>query len=260
MIQWQGARVLITGASSGLGEQFAHAVARRGAVPILVARRQTRLAEVAQAIHAATGIHPEVIACDLQIPQARAELVTRVGAVDVIIPNAGWGPVGRVATLSLRAHQEMLALNLEAVVEVVHGLLPLMKRRRQGGILFVASTAAFQPCPNFATYGATKAFILSWAQALGQELKQDGLSVTTLCPGATATEFFQAANIPRQQIPALASGLLDPVAVVEAGLRGLEQGRVVVIPGLRHQCLVQLQRFVPRRVIAWVAGRSLGLR
>ncbi len=252
--------MLITGASSGLGEQFAHAVAKRGAIPILVARRQSRLAEVAQAIHTATGIHSEVIACDLLIPQARAELVTRVGTVDVIIPNAGWGPVGRVATLSLRAHQEMLALNLEAVVEVVHGLLPLMKRRRQGGILFVASTAAFQPCPNFATYGATKAFILSWAQALGRELKPDGLTVTTLCPGATATEFFQAANIPRKQIPALATGLLDPAAVVEAGLRGLERGRSVVIPGLRHKVLAQAQRFLPRPLVAWVAGKSLGLK
>ncbi|HJV22106.1 MAG TPA: SDR family oxidoreductase [Holophagaceae bacterium] len=260
MIHWQGARVLITGASSGLGERFAHAVAERGAVPILVARRQTRLAEVAQAIHERTGIHPEVIACDLLIPQARAELVTRVGAVDVIIPNAGWGPVGRAGNLSLRAHQEMITLNIEAVVEVVHGLLPLLRRRRQGGILFVASTAAFQPCPNFATYGATKAFILSWSQALGEELRKEGLTVTTLCPGATATEFFQAANIPHRQIPALATGLLDPVAVVEAGLRGLERGRAVVIPGLRHRALVAVQRFVPRRVIAWVAGRSLGLR
>ncbi len=260
MIHWKGARVLITGASSGLGERFAHAVARRGAVPILVARRQTRLAEVAQAIHDRTGIHPEVIPCDLLIPQARAELVTRVGTVDVLIPNAGWGPVGRAANLSLRAHQEMLTLNVQAVVELVHGLLPLMRRRHQGGILFVASTAAFQPCPNFATYGATKAFILSWAQALGEELRKDNIAVTTLCPGPTATEFFQAANIPRSQIPALARGLLDPEAVVEAGLRGLERGRALVIPGVRHRFFVQLQRFVPRRVIAWVAGRSLGLR
>lgn len=260
MIHWKGARVLITGASSGLGERFAHAVADRGAVPILVARRQTRLAEVAQAIHDRTGIHPEVIPCDLLIPQARAELVTRVGTVDVLIPNAGWGPVGRAAHLSLRAHQEMLTLNVEAVVEVVHGLLPLMRRRHQGGLLFVASTAAFQPCPNFATYGATKAFILSWAQALREELRGDGITVTALCPGPTATEFFQAANIPRAQIPAMARGLLDPEAVVEAGLRGLERGRAVVIPGTRHRFMVQIQRFVPRRVIAWVAGRSLGLR
>ncbi len=252
--------MLITGASSGLGEAFAHAVAARGAVPILVARRQTRLAEVAQAIHARTGIQPEVIACDLLIPQARAELVAHVGAVDVLIPNAGWGPVGRIGNLSLRAHQEMLALNLNAVVEVVHGLLPLLRRRKQGGVLFVASTAAFQPCPNFATYGATKAFILSWAQALGAELRKDGIAVTTLCPGATATEFFQAANIPRKQIPALASGLLDPVAVVEAGLRGLERGKPLVIPGLRHRLLVHIQRLLPRRAITWVTGKSLGLK
>lgn len=252
--------MLITGASSGLGEAFAHAVAARGAVPILVARRQTRLAEVAQAIHARTGIQPEVIACDLLIPQARAELVAHVGPVDVLIPNAGWGPVGRIGNLSLRAHQEMLTLNVEAVVEVVHGLLPILRRRKQGGILFVASTAAFQPCPNFATYGATKAFVLSWSQALGAELRKEGITVTTLCPGATATEFFQAANIPRKQIPALASGLLDPLAVVEAGLRGLERGEPLVVPGLRHRLLVQLQRVLPRRVVTWVAGKSLGLK
>lgn len=259
MIQWQGARVLITGASSGLGEAFAHAVAARGAVPILVARRRTRLAEVALAIQSAHGIQPEVLACDLLLPQARAELVTRVGTVDVIIPNAGWGPVGRVADLGLRAHQEMLTLNTQAVVEVVHGLLPLLRRRRQGGVLFVASTAAFQPCPNFATYGATKAFILSWSQALRRELAPEGIAVTTLCPGPTATEFFQAANIPRQRVPALAAGLLDPVAVVEAGLRGLERDRALVIPGARHRLLVQIQRLLPRRMIAWVAGKSLGL-
>ena len=259
MIQWQGARVLITGASSGLGEAFAHAVAARGAVPILVARRRTRLAEVALAIQSAHGIQPEVLACDLLLPQARAELVTRVGTVDVIIPNAGWGPVGRIADLGLRAHQEMLTLNTQAVVEVVHGLLPLLRRRRQGGILFVASTAAFQPCPNFASYGATKAFVLSWSQALRQELAPEGIAVTTLCPGPTATEFFQAANIPRQRVPVLAAGLLDPVAVVEAGLRGLERNRGLVIPGLRDRVLVQAQRLLPRPLVAWIAGRSLGL-
>ena len=259
MIQWKGARVLITGASSGLGERFAHAVAARGAVPILVARRQSRLAEVAQRIHSHHGIQAEVLACDLLLPQARAELVTWAGTVDVIIPNAGWGPVGRAANLALRAHQEMIALNVEAVVEVVHGLLPLMKRRRQGGILFVASTAAFQPCPNFATYGASKAFILSWSQALRRELAADGITVTTLCPGPTATEFFQAANIPRSQVPVMATGLLDPEAVVEAGLRGLERGRALVVPGLRDRVLVHGQRLLPRRLVAWIAGRSLGL-
>ena len=259
MIQWNGARVLITGASSGLGERFAHAVAARGAVPILVARRQSRLADLAQALQARYGIQAEVLACDLLLPQARAELVTRVGAVDVVIPNAGWGPVGRAANLGLRAHREMLALNVEAVVEVVHGLIPFMKRRRQGGILFVASTAAFQPCPNFATYGASKAFILSWSQALRRELAADGITVTTLCPGPTATEFFQAANIPRSQVPVMATGLLDPEAVVEAGLRGLERGRALVVPGLRDRVLVHGQRLLPRRLVAWIAGRSLGL-
>ena len=259
MIQWQGARVLITGASSGLGERFAHAVAARGAVPILVARRQSRLAEVAQAIQARYGIQPEVLACDLLLPQARAELVTWAGTVDVLIPNAGWGPVGRIATLGLRAHQEMLNLNLVAVVELVHGLLPLMKRRRQGGVLFVASTAAFQPCPNFATYGATKAFLLSWSQALRRELQPDGIHVTTLCPGPTATEFFQAANIPRRQIPVMHAGLLDPERVVEAGLRGLERRRALVIPGLRDRLLIQGLRLLPRNLVTWIAGRSLGL-
>jgi short-subunit dehydrogenase len=232
---------LITGASAGLGVEFARQCARRGEALVLVARRRDRLEALA------AEIGGTVIAADLSEAGAAARLIDEIEArglrIATLINNAGFGLIGRVATLPAERQREMIDLNIGALTDLTRRVLPSMIERREGAILNVASTAAFQPGPGMAVYFATKAFVLSFTEALHQEVKNKGIRVSALCPGPTATEFGQVAGVAGRSFDRLSA---DAAGVVAAGLKGLDRNKAVVIPGLGNKVTAQSSRFIPR--------------
>ena len=242
---------MVTGASAGLGAEFARLCAARGEALVLVARRRDRLEALAAELGGA-----EIVAMDLAVPGASARLLAEIEQrrlhVDCLINNAGFGLVGRFAALPLARQREIIDLNIGALTELTHLVLPGMIERRSGRILNVASTAAFQAGPGFAVYFASKAFVLSFTEALHQELKGKGIKVSALCPGPTATEFGEVAGY-RSNVPDFVSA--DARSVCEAGLRGLERNQAVIVPGLFNKVTAQSSRFLPRAVIRRVVAR-----
>jgi short-subunit dehydrogenase len=190
---------LVTGASSGIGADIARSLVRRGHGVSLVARRAERLEELAQELRASHGVRVEVLECDLADEAARGRMLGRLGElalnVEVLVNNAGFGTGGRFDELDAEREVEMVRLNAEAVVALCARFVPEMLRRGRGGVLNVASTAAFQPLPRQATYAATKAFVLSFTDSLHAELAGSGVAVTALCPGPVRTEFADTAGI-----------------------------------------------------------------
>jgi uncharacterized protein len=242
---------LITGASSGLGAEFARQCRRRGDELALVARRGDRLYEVA----AEVGGSSHVIVQDLAEPGAAQRLIARLDeqglAVATLINNAGFGASGRFADLPLERQRGMLDLNITALVELTHLVLPAMIERRQGAILNLASTGAFQAGPRIAIYFASKAFVLSFTEALHHELKGSGIKVTALCPGPTETEFAPLAGFKNKKLSRFIGA---PAPVVRAGLAGLERNRAVVIPGLANKISAQSNRIMPRAAMRRIAA------
>jgi uncharacterized protein len=242
---------LITGASAGLGAEFARQCAKRGERVILVARRTDRLEQLAAEIGGA-----EIIVADLSEPGAGtrivAEAITRDYWVETLINNAGFGLIGQFEELSLARQLEMIDLNVRTLTNLTYVALNDMRLRGQGKILNVASTAAFQPGPKMAVYFATKAFVLSFTEALHEELKPHGIKVSCLCPGPTRTEFGEVAGFG-------GNGMFDRVAmnaaeVVEAGLAGLDKNRAVVVPGMVNKIGAASTRFAPRPLVRKIAG------
>lgn len=242
---------LITGASSGIGEAFAHALAKPGDTLILVARSQGRLEALAAKLRADHGIAVEVIAADLSRPGSgpllAAEVSKRGFSVDLLINNAGFGSAGPFAKEDPARDAEMINLNVSAVVELAHAFLPAMLERGRGGILNVASVAGFQPTPNMAIYGATKAFVLSFSEALWAETRRRGVKVTALCPGPVDTPFFEATGNPelRKAVPKNMFMTADQVA--RMALAALEAGQPVLVPGVTNKLVTWGPRLLPRR-------------
>jgi hypothetical protein len=235
---------LITGASAGLGAEFARQCATRGDELVLVARRHERLEALATEI----GSRVHVIPADLEEPDAPSRLITEVEAlgltVQTLINNAGFGLIGRFADLPRDRQLAMIDLNMRSLTALAHLVLPGMRARGEGGILNVASTAAFQPGPGFGVYFATKAYVLSFTEALHQELKGSGIKVSALCPGPTRTEFGQVAGIGGSgRFDRLSA---DAASVVSAGLKGLDANKAVVVPGLMNKVTAGSGRMVPR--------------
>ena len=242
---------LITGASAGLGVEFARQLSARGHRLVLVARRKDRL----DALAAELG-NARVMACDLGEAGAVAGLMADILAhgetVSLLVNNAGFGLGGRFASLDGPRQRSMIDLNCGALTQLAHAVLPDMMARKRGQILNVASTAAFQPGPGKAVYFATKAFVLSFSEALHEELRTTGIAVSALCPGPTATEFGTAAGFaPSSAINRLAANAED---VVRAGLDGIDAGRAVVIPGLLNKAGAQGHRLLPRALLRRLAG------
>ena len=241
---------LVTGASSGLGAEFARACARRGDALVLVARRRDRL----EALAAELG-NAEAIALDLAEPGAVGRLMSGLSArgltVGALINNAGSGLTGRFADLPLDRQRAMIDLNVGALVELTHAVLPEMRERGQGAILNVASTGAFQAGPRIAIYFASKSFVLSFTEALHHELKGSGITVTALCPGPTATEFGPLAGF---RNPRLKHFIGAPEPVVRAALAGMERNQAIVIPGLANKISAQSNRFLPRALMRRIAA------
>ena len=245
---------VITGASSGLGAIFAVQLAQRGMSLLLAGRDEARLSAVAQRV----GRQVEVFIGDLGTRAGVDELVARLDGreVDVLVNNAGFGTYGPFAELDAGRERELVAVNVDALVRLTHAVLPGMLARGRGGILNVASTIAFQPGPYQATYGASKAFVLSLSQALWAETRGSGVSVTALCPGPTRTGFVDALGSDVSHT-ATYRRLAAPEPVVAAGLRALDRGRAVVVPGWRHRVMATGGRLMPGWLSALVSGRML---
>jgi short-subunit dehydrogenase len=242
---------LITGASAGLGAEFARQCAKRGEELVLVARRRDRL----EAIAAEVG-NAHVLPADLSEAGAPTrvigEIVTRELGVTKLINNAGFGLVGEFACLSLPRQREMIDLNVRALTDFTYLVLPEMLERGEGALLNVASTAAFQPGPYFAVYFATKAYVLSFTEALHQELKGSGVKVSALCPGPTATEFGGVAGFKSARFNRFTA---DAAGVVRAGLDGLDRNQAVVVPGLINKVSAQSARLIPRAAMRRIVAR-----
>jgi short-subunit dehydrogenase len=242
---------LVTGASAGLGVEFARQLSKRGHRLVLAARRKERLEEMAAELGNARAA-----AIDLSKPEAVTELIADIeGAgedVDLLINNAGFGLIGRFAELDAKREREMIDLNVGALTDLCRAVAPRMIARKSGGILNVASTAAFQPGPKMAVYFATKAFVLSLSEALHEELKPHGIKVSCLCPGPTRTEFGEVAGFG-------GNSLFDRVAmraddVVRQGLNGLDRTRAVVVTGWLNKLGAASTRFAPRPAARKIAG------
>jgi len=254
------ATALVTGASGGIGEQFARQLAAHGASLALAARSTDRLyalaAELRQA-HPAASIN--VITCDLSDPGGPQQLVDDLTAagttIDLLVNNAGIGSYGRFASSDTAAAAAQIQLNCTSLVALTSRLLPAMLSRGRGGVINVASTSAFQPVPRMAVYGATKAFVLSFPEALWVETKDTGVHVLALCPGPTSTAFFDTAS-PDQAF--LTRGRQSPQQVVTLALRAFRAGRgPTVISGTANRLSSSGYRLLPRAAIARIAGARM---
>ena len=247
---------LITGASAGIGRALAHEFARDGAGLILTARRGERLHQLAAELRSACGAEVEVIPLDLARAGAAQtlydELKHRGIAVDVLVNNAGFGVFGRFATVELQRHRELLQLNICALTELCRLFLPPMIERGNGGILNVASIAAFQAGPNLAAYYAGKAYVLSLTEALRYEYGGHGLSICCLAPGPTRTEFTGVAGMHTDAFYRLLAA--SPEQVARVGYRGFRRNRALIIPGVINKLGVFLTRLAPRALSRAVAG------
>jgi short-subunit dehydrogenase len=253
-----GRTALITGASAGLGREFARLAARDGHDVVLVARRRDRLQELAGELEAAHGIAAKVIDADLSDREAPKRIVENLQSaemvVDFLINNAGFGSHGPFAESEFARQAEMVEVNIRALMDLTRRLLPSMLARRSGRILNVASLAGFVPGPYMATYYASKAFVLSFSEALSAELRGTGVTVTAACPGPTKTEFGAVAGSERTNL--FRTGYADAVSVASHGYRAMLAGKVVAVPGLANKLVVQMARLGPRAVmrklLAWV--------
>ncbi len=250
---------VVTGASSGLGALFAEKLAQRGLPVVLAGRDEARLAEVRQRVQrVAPGIEVELVVGDLGARGGVESLVAALDGrvIDVLVNNAGFGTYGRLEEVDPERDHDLIAVNVDALVRLTHAVLPAMLARGRGRILNVASTIAFQPAPYQATYGASKAFVLSFSQALWAETRGTGVTVTALAPGPTRTGFVDALDADVSQT-AIYKRLAAPEPVVAAGLRALDRGRPVVVPGLRNWLMANAARLSPGWIGAMISGRML---
>lgn len=256
MMDYTGKTALITGASSGIGEAFARALAARGANLVLVARSEEKLRALSDSLAREHDISTDVIVADLAQENAASTVCAtteRMGrSVDVLVNNAGFGTYGQfAANEATREHKEVM-LNVASVIDLTHCYVPGMLERKFGAVINVSSTAAYQPVPYMAVYGASKAFVLSFSEALWEELRKTGVRVLALCPGATNTEFFREAG------EGAAFGAKDtPENVVRIALEALDSGRPVVVPGAQNAFVSKLPRFLPRGTMAGLAARAM---
>ncbi len=248
---------LITGASFGIGLELARIFAREDYNLVLVARTADKLRQVASELEKAHGTRSLILAADLTDPGSPAYVLDqtiRAGiAVDVLVNNAGFGQYGFFAESDLEECLRQIQLNITTLTHLTRLYLPEMIRRQSGRILNVASTAAFQAGPLMAVYFATKAYVLHFSEALANELEGTSVTVTCLCPGATATEFHKRARATEMNL--LRMGSMDARKVAEGGYRALMAGKPVVISGFKNWLVAQSVRFSPRRMATAIARK-----
>ena len=251
---------LITGSSTGIGAAFARKLATLGRNVLLVARSEDKLITLCNELGRISGVRAQYFALDLTQPDAGAQLFEetekRQLEIDMLINNAGFGSMGDFANLDLANELKMIDLNVKSLVELTHLFLVPMRERKQGAIINVASTAGFQSVPFMATYAATKAFVLSFSEALWEENRKHGVHVMALCPGVTETNFFEASHMDRPPMRTIQS----PEAVVDAALRGLARRKSSVVSGWTNLLMIETERFVPRSMVIKLAGKALRSR
>ncbi len=244
-------RALVTGASSGIGTSFARLLAAEGVDLVLVARSTDKLESLAEELREAAGVDVEVLTADLsveaEVDRVAERVASRTAPVDLLVNNAGHGLTGPFHELDADAQDAMVRLNVGAVMALAHAAIEPMTERGGGGILNVGSMTAYTPIPTWAAYAATKSFVLSFSEALHEELRGRGIHVTCLNPGFTRTEFQDAADFDSRQIPGPLWMDAEPVA--RAGLDGVARNRAVVVPGAPNQVSAALTRLIPSAVL-----------
>jgi short-subunit dehydrogenase len=250
--------VLVTGASSGLGEELAKRLAQHGAHLVLTARREDRLENLAADLRRVNGTETVVIPADLARPDGAERVLSALGERNItishLVNNAGFGSAGAFSELDAERESAMVELNVGAVVRLTRGLLGPMLRAADGGVLNVASTAGLQPVPFMATYSASKAFVLSFTLALAAELEGTGVRAMALCPGPVQTGFQAAAGFQR---PALPFAVLTPNRTIRGALAAYERGEHVYTPGLVNGVQALAARVLPHGVLTWAATRTM---
>ncbi len=249
MYTYKNKTALITGASSGIGASFARALAERGMNVVLVARSEDKLRELAAQLTEQHGRQAQMVVADLSLPGAAQQVFAAISAlgltVDLLVNNAGFSTYGDFETISPAREQAEIAVNVAAVVDFTHAFVPAMLTRGEGAIINVASVGAFVPIARQAVYAATKAFVLSFGEALWVEYRKRGIRVFTLCPGGTETEFANVIEVD------VALKLDTPQSVVTRGLKAFERGRHFVVPGpANYFSVVVLPRLMPRGLFA----------
>jgi short-subunit dehydrogenase len=249
--------VLITGASSGIGRELAHCFARAGSDCVLLARTEEALHELADTLESSHGITASVLPADLSTPgvapDVKHQLNDRDLSVDVLVNNAGFGARGRFAALDPQQQVDMIRVNVTALTDLTRRLLPAMLDRNRGGVLNVASTAAFQPGPFMSVYYATKAYVLSFSEGLTDEVANTNVTVSCLAPGPTRTAFIDEAGMNDAALFEWGTPM-TATAVAEAGYNGFRAGRALTVPGWPNKMGAFMIRFTPRSVARGVAG------
>jgi len=244
--------VLVTGASSGIGAELARVFARSGSSLVLSARSVDRLEALAAELRQKHGVTVHVIPADLAAADGASRLVQRLAEqrlqIDVLVNNAGYAGFGPFLETDWAHEAGMLQLNVVALTELTKRLLPGMVARKRGGVLNLASTASFQPGPLMAVYYASKAYVLWFSEALAEELRGTGVTVTALCPGPTESGFQARANLEESRL-VKGKRLMGAASVAQAGYDGFRRGRQVVVPGFRNRLLAQSIRFTPRQLV-----------
>ncbi|AKI96600.1 SDR family NAD(P)-dependent oxidoreductase [Kosmotoga pacifica] len=242
-------KALITGASSGLGKSFAYELAKRGYNLVIVARRKERLDKLAMDLSTLYGIEVESFQTDLTDFNDLQTLVDTHSDVDLLVNNAGFGVIGSFIDTDMERELKMIDLNVKVLYYLTKAYAKTMAGKKGTGIINVASTASYQPVPGFATYAATKAFVLNLTEAISFEL--DGkVRIMTLCPGATKTKFFETAGA-----TAIKIRTMSPEDVVVRALKAFERGKKTYIPGISNKAMVFFQRFVSRRIVIKSAAK-----
>jgi short-subunit dehydrogenase len=248
---------LITGASSGIGAAFARRLAALGRNVFLVARSEDKLITLCNELGRISNIRAQYLATDLSKADSVLNLVDETKKrglnIDMLINNAGFGSMGDFAKLDIARELNMIDLNIKSLVELTYRFLVPMRELKQGTIINVASTAGFQAVPFMATYAASKAFVLSFSEALWEENRRHGIHVMALCPGVTETNFFEAAQVDRPPMRAAQTA----EDVVATALRGLARQKSHVVSGWTNLLMIEAERFLPRSVVVRVAGKAL---
>jgi uncharacterized protein len=253
---------LVTGASSGIGRDIARLLAQEGARVVVTARRAERLHALVEELGNRGARAAHAVVADLAAPGGPAHVAEQaaalLGRVDVLVNNAGFSVPGVFGRTDLDRNLQMVAVNVAAVVELTHRLLPGILEGARGGILTVSSMAGYQPAPYTSGYSGTKAFLLNFSAGLHQEYEHTPLAITALCPGVTDTEFFDVAGYRKS------TGFLDKrmpsLRVARVGVKAFRRGKMEVVPGAGNKTLIFLTRLFPRRFAASVARRLLGGR
>lgn len=246
---------LVTGASGGIGLEFAKLLAQAGYDLALAARSRDRLEAIATELRDEYGINVQVLPCDLARANAAHDVQALVPNCDVLINNAGFANNGKFAEMSESATLEEIQLNIATLTQLTRLYLPGMIERKDGKILNVASTAGFLPGPNMAVYYATKAYVISFSEALAEEVRGTGVTVTVLCPGATATGFGERAKMETTVLGKLPLGKASDVA--KAGIEGMMHGKTVVVPGITNKLVAIAPKITPRRLLVRVSGKAV---